>query len=375
MTQRHGKVTFVISSLEAGGAQRVLAELANDLCGRGLSISLVTTGFYAGEDWYPVDARIERVRLNKLVPARRKGVFTQVRRLLALRSAIKALGPTRIVSFMAEMNVVVLLATWGLGIPALVSERADPRHHRIGPVWNLLRKVIYPWAARVVVQTESVARWMREHIPRARVAVLPNPIPRQLLEHPVPPLPAGPERRLVAMGRLSEEKQFGLLIDIFAKLAIDFPNWTLWIWGEGRLRRALEDQVRTLGLQSRVLLPGGTREPWSEVAKADVFVLPSRYEGFPNVMLEAMALGRPCVAFDCQSGPRELSRDGTRAALAPANDARALQKLLETMMRDAATRSRFALLARSVRDDFDATLVCSTWIDLLDMGPLCGKGA
>lgn len=106
----------------------------------------------------------------------------------------------------------------------------------------------------------------------------------------------------MAMGRLVPDKQFGLLIDLFAELAPAHPDWDLWIWGEGPQRQALEARVAQLGLRQRIRLPGRTSEPWEALSQSSAFVLSSAVEGFPNVLLEAMAKGLPCAAFDCPAG-------------------------------------------------------------------------
>lgn len=355
-----GRIALVVSSLEAGGAERVMATLANEWASKA-EVFVITIGD-ANADFYELDKRIKRYDLKLTRPSRNaiEGAFANLKRVRQLRARLSALRPSVIISFGTTTNILTLLAA-GATHEVMVSERTDPRHHHIGGLWSLLRKLTYPQAGRVVVQTEGVAQWVRHHIPRARVAVIPNPLPRDLLIQPVPPLPRGPERRLVAMGRLSEEKQFGLLIQVFSRLAQGFPDWSLWIWGEGPLRQALEEQVKALGLQGRVLLPGRTRQPWCELAKADVFVLPSRYEGFPNVMLEAMALGRPCVAFDCDSGPRELSEDDVAARLVEAGNNEELSTVLRRYMSNDESRRQLAALAVSVRTRFNPDVIRLRW--------------
>src|SRR5690606_33271957 len=113
------------------------------------------------------------------------------------------------------------------------------------------------------------------------------------------------------------QKQMDHLVTVFLELAPIHPDVDLWIWGEGELRPALQRQIREAGLDHRVFLPGRTDSPWTEMANSEMLVLTSAYEGFPNVMLEAMALGLACIAYDCPSGPRELSEQGRAAVLIP----------------------------------------------------------
>lgn len=140
---------------------------------------------------------------------------------------------------------------------------------------------------------------------------------------------------MLAMGRLAHEKGFDFLLNAYARLAEEYPDWDLWIWGDGPERATLEIQVTALGLAGRVFLPGRTKQPWDEMEKADIFVLPSRFEGFGMVMLEAMGLGTPVIAFDCPSGPREVSRNGQ-----PPQDADALAVAMARIMNDRDERVR-----------------------------------
>src|SRR5690606_2940558 len=144
------------------------------------------------------------------------------------------------------------------------------------------------------------------------------------------------------------------------------PDVDLWIWGEGELRDELERQVRDAGLNGRVFLPGRTDSPWAEMAGSEMLVLASAYEGFPNVMLEAMALGLPCVAYDCPSGPRELSQDGRAAVLVPLDDRERLAAEIERLLGDPEERRRLgALAATSVRERYRLAAVLEQWDRLI----------
>ena len=168
----------------------------------------------------------------------------------------------------------------------------------------------------------------------------------------------------MAIGRLGREKGFDLLIDAFSRVARHYPAWELWVWGEGKERRNLETQITSLGLEGRVFLPGSTDTPWEEMERSEIVVVPSRYEGMPNAMLEAMALARPVVASDCASGPREISNDGTCAVLVPPEDVAALASALDRVMGDEGERQRIGRLALSVRERYSMERMLALWEEL-----------
>ncbi|MCH1999559.1 glycosyltransferase, partial [Achromobacter xylosoxidans] len=179
-------------------------------------------------------------------------------------------APDVVVSFLTNVNVAAILATRGLRAPLIVCERTNPvAETTTGTVWRRLRRLLYPRADMVTVQAADTAGPFSRQVPGIkRLAVIPNPLPAPLLDAPrvVQREDAGP-RTLLAMGRLVTDKQFDLLIDVFAQLAPEFPDWNLRIWGEGPERGALERQVERLGLRERVSLPGRTEAPWEELAQ------------------------------------------------------------------------------------------------------------
>jgi glycosyltransferase involved in cell wall biosynthesis len=153
-----------------------------------------------------------------------------------------------------------------------------------------------------------------------------------------------------------------LLIETFAKLADDFSDWDLWIWGEGSERSMLTDRIAELNLADRIFLPGRTRDAWDEMAAADAFVLSSRFEGMPMALMESMALGVPAVAFDCPSGPRELMRDGQDGLLIPPGDVAALAAALRRLLSDGALREELGSKGVcSIRERYSIAVILEVW--------------
>ena len=353
------RLTLVIWSLSCGGAERVLSRMANHWAARGWEVTLLT--FDGSEppffDLHPA------VRHRPLGLATSRASVRRLARLLrVLRRAIRESAPRVVISFMDQINVLVLLATRGLGLPVVVSERVWPAHHAIGRHWNVLRRWTYPWATRLVVQHRDVLQYFAAPV-RRKGRVVPNPVTAPPAARAAPP--GRRPNTVAAMGRLDPQKGFDVLLRAFADVAPECPEWSLVIWGEGELRGTLERLRDELGLGGRAFLPGRTREPFGTMRQADLFVLSSRYEGFPNVLCEAMACGLPVVSVDCPVGPSRIVRDGIDGLLAPPGDPRALADAMRRLMRDAPGRRRLAARAPEVVERFNLEKVMRAWDGVL----------
>jgi glycosyltransferase involved in cell wall biosynthesis len=364
------KLALVISSLAAGGAQRVLTTLAARFAEGGHEVSMLTLAGGTDSDFYPLPHGVKRAAVGDLDPSANvvAGIMANLRRIWSLYRALRRDGTEAVISFGDQSNVIAVLAARLARLPVIVSERIDPQEHDIGGrMWERLRAATYPLASTVVFQTAEVSRRFVAANPRVRPAVIPNPIPQSLVHAHAAPARSrqGPPRRIVGMGRLVPQKGFDLLLRAFARVARHRDEVELWIWGEGPDRDALANEIARLGLDGRVRLPGNSDSPWDVMAAADCFVLSSRYEGFPNVMLEAMAVGTPVIAFDCPSGPREISHDGADALLVPNGDVPALAEAMTRVLADAPLRERLALTGTSVRKRFCLARIVAQWEALL----------
>lgn len=353
-------LALVISSLTRGGAERVLSLLANQWAARGRRITLITLAAI-GADEYRLHPAIQRVGLD--VRSESRGPFealaSNARRWRRLRAALRRARPDMVISFMAETNLLTLASCLGLGVPVVVSERVDPRMYSIGRLRSSLRRWLYPRARAVVVQTERAGEWMRRRVPGARVHVVPNPA---LAPESGDGAPAGREGRwIVAMGRLTRQKGFDLLLRAFARCASGHRGWSLVILGEGEERARLSALRDSLGLAGTVELPGQVENPTEWLRRADLFVLPSRFEGFPNALLEAMALGLAAIAADCPSGPAEIVEHGRSGLLVPPEDVDALAAAMHRLMGDEEERRRLGSRAVEITRRYDPGRVTDLW--------------
>ncbi|MEK6257020.1 MAG: glycosyltransferase family 4 protein [Planctomycetota bacterium] len=362
------RLALIISTLKAGGAERVMATLANAWVKRGDCVTLITLGS-VDDDFYPLDSRVHRIGLNLVKNT--YGVFdrfhTFCRRASALRHSVGATDPSVVISFVNRTNLLTQVATWGLPLPVIVSERNDPREESSPLSMRLLRRVLYPQADAVVVQTNSVLAWAKKVAPKGRSVVIPNPVghPKKIWA------PTG-QQKIVAIGRLNRQKGFDVLIEAFAKIAPLHPHWTLDIYGEGPERLSLELMIQNLRLTDRVMLRGIISDISSPLVEAGLFVMPSRYEGFPNALLEAMACGCPVISTDCPSGPAEIIRMNYDGWLVPPDDVNALANSMSFLVNSAADRQRLGANASTVLDRFGIDRILELWDGLFHQ--LSGSG-
>lgn len=351
-------IAFVISSLGSGGAERVVTLLAGALAALGHRVDLLTLD-PSTPDFHGVPTGVERVAIDGAAESRSlpAAVAHNLQAVVRLARVLAKRRPDVVVAFGDTTNVKALLAGALARMPVVVSERVDPSTVDIGRAWTRMRAATYGRAAALVVQTESVRPWAARMIAADRVAVIGNPVA-------LPPdtVARARGREIVAVGRLVPQKGFDVLLAAFAGLAD--RSWRLSILGDGSGRETLLAQRDALGLADRVTFTGVVPDVAERLSRAGLFVLPSRFEGFPNALVEAMAHGAPIVASDCPSGPAEILA-GVDAPLVPVGDVAALGRALAQMTGDASRRERCGAQARARAAEFGLSVVAGAWERLL----------
>lgn len=372
-TESHyaNRIAIVVGSMAAGGAERVAATLGNAWSRQGREVWIVSTYLGRQTTAYTLDSAVSTVFLSdRLKGDRRTRLRAVFWKVSALRNVLREIAPDVVVSFLTNVNVLCIAALACSRIPLIVSERVDPTGDVYLPrALRIARALSYRAADAVVVQTAAAAqRQGAQLLAHPRLEVIHNPLPRELDLAPARSSQrAAGGGRIIAMGRLAPQKGFARLIQAYKQAFADDASWTLQIWGEGPLRRDLLLLVTELHLEDRVQLCGTTRQPWPALAAAQMFVLSSEYEGFPNAMLEAMAVGLPCVAFDCPSGPRELADDGLAAIIVPPGDVAGLASALRELATNIDKRQMLgARGAAFVRQNFSEEVVMGAWDRLFD---------
>jgi len=331
------KIAIFLQDLYGGGAERMMLNLAGGIADTGATVDLVlaqVTGSFISQ----VPDNVHVVDL---------GARRTVQSIPALARYLRRERPVALLSALMHVNVAAILATYLAGHRSriVVSERstiskeaAEITAFSIRVAYRLV-PWLYPRADGIVTVSrgaaEDLARYCR--LPIDRIGVINNPVvgpalarrAAEPLDHPW--FAAGAPPVVLCVGRLSPEKEFGTVIRATADLAPQRPV-RLMILGEGLDRPALEALVDELGVRDRVLLPGFIENPYAYMARAAVLTLSSRWEGSPNVLVEAMALGTPVVATDCRSGPAELLEGGRYGPLVAVGDASGMAAAIGQML-------------------------------------------
>ncbi len=334
------KLLFAIKSLNSvsGGAERVLADVTGWL-GREHSVTVLTCDRPGGQSLYPLDPAVRRVDLGIGEAGRPARLLETLRRMHAARRVVLAERPDVVVAFMHSMYLPLSIALAGTKIPMIASEHNVPDRYRSHRLQYAALHVVPLLVDTITVPSEQARQaypaWFRRHM-----TAMPNPVTLVDDKRADPVGPAEGRKVILSIGRLVEQKDHKSLVDAFAAVAPEFPDWDLRIIGEGDLRAPLEQQIKALRLQDRIALPGSTSAIAEEYRRAQIYVQPALYESFGLVVAEAQGYGLPVVGFADCLGVAERIQDGFNGiAVVGENRPQALAQGLRTLMMEPMLRA------------------------------------
>ena len=351
-------IKFILPGLSAGGSEHVVSFVANRLARSGFEVSILSFETSDSKPYYQTDERIAIEYLGVPIGKRSAlGVLSDIAvRVKRLRKIFDAQRPDMVVSLLTRSNVIAVLAATGLNIPVIVSERNNPVRQRPGIVWRALRRYTYARAYGLITMTRGALECFPP-VMRPRSWVIPNMADYQSFK----PRFDNRTKVMTAVGRLVDQKGFDLLIQSWARIADQYPDWILRIWGDGPDRAALQALTRDLGVEESVEMPGVSSAPGRWIEEADAFVLSSRFEGWGLVLGEAMAAGLPCISFDCPFGPADMITDRHDGLLIEEGSIEKMAEALSRMMADDALRAELGNNASAAADRFAPEHIGGLW--------------
>ncbi len=346
--ERH--ISFIIGSMSRGGAERVISILSNEYARNGWKVDIVM--LLANSVGYELDPRINLYDFSGETQSR---MLRLPYWLKSLRSYFKSARPDVVVSFAARINIITLVAGYGLGVKTVVSERNDPKDDGRGFTVNLGTRLLYPKACTVVFQTKramSYFPYLNNGI------IIPNPISVSVIAT------QPRDKKIVTIGRLTPQKNQKMLIDAFAEIYPKFPEYKMEIYGEGELRAELQAQIDAHALQNNVILKGNHLDIHNHIKNAELFVLSSDYEGLSNALLEAMMMGLPCISTDCAGSDEYIEHD-VNGKLVPVGDKTAMSKALVEMLSNDTLRKQMGERAAVSTQHLRTEIITEKWSSVI----------
>lgn len=348
-------ITIFVSSISGGGAEKVACRLADFLSQRHDVRVLVITG--VAESKYSLSEGV----LYSALWSEGETENVILKNALRLRRLIHYIKCSETEVYLALLPAPIsLLMSFRriIKVPVIVSERCDPGSMPQKMQGQQLKA--FKKADGAVFQLEGARDWYNERCDLPRSTVIPNAVDAGL--HNKPPFTGEREKVIVSAGRLSEQKNFEMLIRAFGGISGSFTDYSLEIYGEGTLRPKLEALISELSLNGRVSLPGFCPNLSEKISRAALFVLPSNYEGMPNALMEAMSLGVPCAATNCPAGGSGfLIKHGVNGFLVPVGDEAALTAAIEEVLSDKALSERLGVEAFKLRETLEPGRIYGEW--------------
>lgn len=350
------RILLLIDSLKAGGAERVISRLANYWATSGHDVAVVTI-VPKHFDAYALNLEVERIDISfdGQKQSKIRTAFKHIIRAYRVWKTIRDFKPDNVISFMTYMNLRVLSIQLFLNASIIISERSNINKLTVTRICRIMRRLFYPWAYKIVFVSKGVSTgygWLS----KKQTETIYNPIEQAAIRS----CHIG-KNEIITLGRIEYNKGHDLLIKAFAKIASDYPDWTLRIIGEGKYRSELESIIAQNDLSGRIFLPGHSHDPLSVLALASIFAFSSRYEGFPNALIEAMSIGMPVISYDCPHGPNEIITHEHDGLLVETENVVALANAMRFLIDHPEERERLGQNALAINERLNIATIAAQW--------------
>ena len=351
-------IAFYIGSLSRGGAEHVMVNLADYFSSQGYHVYLVTKLEDPPE--YDVPEGVTRILAditeNEISSSRIRNLC---RRIGKLRRIWKEIKPDIIVSFIRKNNLMAIASSRGLGIPVVVSIRSNPARELSGSFFRRLSFFMFRFADGIIMQTSRGVEFLPKYL-RKKAVIMPNSVDQRFMGTE---LCEERKQQIVSVGRIDDNKNQKMLLEAFNDIKDEYPSWSLHLYGDGEQRSRLEEMYDC----DQITFHGQVGDVEKHVKDASVFVLPSKQEGMPNALIEAMALGLACISTDCPcGGPADLIESGKNGILIPVDDVKELEKELRLLMEDEELTKKLGREAAKITEVLSPDLVNSKWEEYIE---------
>lgn len=345
------KIIFTIGRLGGGGAERVVSVLANSFIEYGHEVNIITLS-ENDKPAYPLKNNVKRISIIK------DKNENKIRYFKRIRKTIIELNPSVVISFLTYINVYILISLIFSGIKVIVSERNDPKYSPERRLMRVLRKFTYVFASGYVFQTKKATEYFSKRIRRNSI-IIKNPI-SNLIPRPKPKC----KKDIIAVGRLTRQKNYIMLLNAYKKIYKKIPDYRLSIYGEGEERYNIEKYILENNLQDNVILMGQVSDIYNKINGSSLFVMASDIEGMPNALIEAMALGIPSICTNCNSGgPAELITNFENGILVEVGNEEELANAIMLVLNDNNISERISKNSIKIREELDIDVITKQWLD------------
>lgn len=353
-------ILFFTISLKSGGTERVISNLANFLCAQGHKITILTI-FHSKPDYF-LDPKINHIALDDKEFKRNRNIFLFIKRFYKLRKYLKETRHDIYISMLKIPNYMILFNKKYLKGPLMTSERNAPKitYKSLTDKWIL--RTQFQKINGIVYQTKKQKKYLDKYL-KVEGKIIMNSITPLFLNLK---RPNTLKKQIISVGRLVEQKNFVMLIRAFHRIHNLHPEYTLVIYGDGEMKLSLEKLIKDLNIEDKVFLKGWTKQIHNKLLESSIFALSSNYEGVPNSLIEAMAVGLPVIATDCEAGgPRELITNNFNGILVEVDNDDQMAKKLDLLISDSYLCNKLGHNAKKSIENLMPEKINEAWEDYI----------